>query len=47
MTTLVAQPSRLRDPGERTVALVVAHQRLMLLMLLFMAGVIAARIADG
>ena len=40
MTTLVAQPSRLRDPGERTVALVVAHQRLMLLMLLFMAGVI-------
>ncbi|MEP6784953.1 MAG: penicillin-binding protein 2 [Sphingomonadales bacterium] len=38
MTTLVAQPPRFRDPGDRAVALVVAHQRLMLLMLLFAAG---------
>lgn len=40
MTTLVAQSSRFRDPGDRAVALVIAHQRLMLLMLLFVAGAI-------
>ncbi len=40
MTTLVAQPPRTRDAGERASAVVTAHQRLMLLMLLFMAGAI-------
>ena len=40
MTTLVARPQRLREPGARTLSLAVAQQRLMLLMLLFMAGVI-------
>ncbi len=46
MTTLVAQPARLRNPGERTVALATTHQRLMLLMLLFATGalVVVARI---
>ncbi len=38
MTTLVAQPPRTRDAGERATAVATAHQRLMLLMLLFMAG---------
>ncbi len=38
MTTLVAQPPRTRDAGERASAVSTAHQRLMLLMLLFMAG---------
>jgi cell division protein FtsI (penicillin-binding protein 3) len=38
VTTLVAQPPRTRDAGERASAVVTAHQRLMLLMLLFMAG---------
>ncbi|UVO54477.1 penicillin-binding protein 2 [Sphingomonas sp. SUN039] len=47
MTTLVAQPARIRNPGERTLALATTHQRLMLLMLLFAAGalVVVARIA--
>jgi cell division protein FtsI (penicillin-binding protein 3) len=40
VTTLVAQPPRTRDAGERASAVVTAHQRLMLLMLLFMAGAI-------
>jgi cell division protein FtsI (penicillin-binding protein 3) len=35
VTTLVAQPARIRNPGERTLALATTHQRLMLLMLLF------------
>jgi cell division protein FtsI (penicillin-binding protein 3) len=35
MTTLVAQPARLRNPAERGLALANTHQRLMLLMLLF------------
>ena len=39
MTTLVAQPPRIRDTGQRQASLVVAHQRLMMLMLLFMAVV--------
>ncbi len=39
MTTLVAQPQQLRDPAARTVALIVARQRLMLLMILFGLGV--------
>lgn len=38
MTTLVAQPARLRNPDERTTALATTHQRLMLLMLLFAFG---------
>lgn len=38
MTTLVAQPPRTRDAAERASAVATAHQRLMLLMLLFMAG---------
>ena len=38
MTTLVVQPSRTRDPGEKTASLATAHQRLMLLMILFVAG---------
>lgn len=37
MTTLVAQSSRFRDPAERSTVLVIAHQRLMLMMLLFAA----------
>ncbi len=41
MTTLVAQPPRVRDAGERTAAIGTAHQRLMLLMLLFLAGGLA------
>lgn len=47
MTTLVAQPSRSRNPGDKTVALATTHQRLMLLMLLFAAGaiVVVAKIA--
>ena len=47
MTTLVAQPARTRDPGEKTLALATTHQRLMLLMLLFAAGVlvVVAKIA--
>ncbi len=47
MTTLVAQPARTRDPGEKTLALATTHQRLMLLMLLFTAGalVVVAKIA--
>ena len=40
MTTLIAQPPRIRAQGQRQASLVVAHQRLMLLMLLFMAAVI-------
>lgn len=39
MTTLVAQPLRIRAQGQRQASLVVAHQRLMLVMLLFMAAV--------
>ena len=35
MTTLVAQPQRTRDAGGRTLAVATAHQRLMLLMILF------------
>jgi cell division protein FtsI (penicillin-binding protein 3) len=40
MTTLVAQPARLRNPAERGLALANTHQRLMLLMLLFGAVVL-------
>ncbi len=39
MTALVAQPPRIRAHGQRQVSLVVAHQRLMIIMLLFMAAV--------
>ena len=39
MTTLIAQPLRIRAQGQRQASLVVAHQRLMLIMLLFMAAV--------
>ena len=47
MTTLVAQPARVRNPGEKTLALATTHQRLMLLMLLFgaLALVVVAKIA--
>ena len=47
MTTLVAQPARFRNPGEKTLALATTHQRLMLLMLLFgaLALVVVAKIA--
>ncbi len=38
MTTLVAQPARPRDIAERGAGIVVTHQRLMLIMLLFAAG---------
>ena len=46
MTTLVAQPARVRNPGEKTLALATTHQRLMLLMLLFgaLALVVVAKI---
>jgi len=47
VTTLVAQPARVRNPGEKTLALATTHQRLMLLMLLFgaLALVVLAKIA--
>lgn len=47
MTTLVAQPARVRNPGQKTLALATTHQRLMLLMLLFgaLAVVVIAKIA--
>jgi cell division protein FtsI (penicillin-binding protein 3) len=38
VTTLVAQPPRIREADDKSVALVTAHQRLMLLMLLFVAS---------
>ena len=41
MTTLVAQPQRIREASERGTAVVVAHQRLMLLMILFACGTVA------
>ncbi|MBK6298364.1 MAG: penicillin-binding protein 2 [Sphingomonadales bacterium] len=46
MTTLVARPQRTRHAGARQTSILVAHQRLMLLMLLFIAGtlVIATRL---
>jgi cell division protein FtsI (penicillin-binding protein 3) len=46
MTTLVAQPFPTRTFGQRHVSLVVAHQRLMIIMLLFLAafGVIGLRL---
>ena len=46
MTTLVARPQRTRHAGARQTSIVLAHQRLMLLMLLFMgaAMVIALRL---
>ena len=40
MTTLIAQPPRIRALDQRQESLVVAHQRLMLIMLLFMAAVL-------
>ena len=39
MTTLIAQPPRTRALGQRHASLVVAHQRLMIIMLLFVAAV--------
>ncbi len=39
MTTLIAQPPRIRAQGQRQASLVIAQQRLMLVMLLFMAAV--------
>ncbi len=47
MTTLVSQPPRLRDAGERSLTVETAHHRLMLLMVLFGATtmVLGARIA--
>lgn len=39
MTTLIAQPPRIRAMGQRQASLVVAHQRLMIVMLLFVAAV--------
>lgn len=46
MTTLVARPQRTRHAGARQTSILLAHQRLMLLMLLFMAAasVIAVRL---
>ena len=46
MTTLVAQPARTRDAAERGATIATAHQRLMLLMILFFAGalVLAAKL---
>ncbi len=46
MTTLVARPQRTRHAGLRQQSIVTAHQRLMLLMLLFIAAglVVAARL---
>jgi len=46
VTTLVARPQRTRHAGARQTSILVAHQRLMLLMLLFVAGaiVIATRL---
>ena len=46
MTTLVARPQRTRHAGARQTNILVAHQRLMLLMLLFIVGalVIATRL---
>ncbi len=46
MTTLVAQPPRIRHLGQRQASLVVAHQRLMMIMLLVGAivGVIVLRL---
>lgn len=38
MTTLVARPQRTRHAGHRQQTLATAHQRLMMLMLVFMAG---------
>ena len=39
MTTLIAQPPRIRALDQRQTSLVVAHQRLMIIMLLFMAAI--------
>jgi cell division protein FtsI (penicillin-binding protein 3) len=39
VTTLIAQPPRIRAMGQRQASLVVAHQRLMIVMLLFVAAV--------
>lgn len=46
MTTLVARPERTRHQGAKQLSIALAHQRLMLLMLLFMAAalVIAVRL---
>lgn len=41
MTTLIAQPPRIRALDQRQASLVVAHQRLMLIMLLFIAAIAA------
>ena len=41
MTTLIAQPPRIRALDQRQASLVVAHQRLMLIMLLFVAAIVA------
>lgn len=41
MTTLIAQPPRIRALDQRQASLVVAHQRLMLIMLLFAAAIAA------
>lgn len=41
MTTLIAQPPRIRALDQRQASLVVAHQRLMLIMLLFVAAIAA------
>jgi cell division protein FtsI (penicillin-binding protein 3) len=41
VTTLIAQPPRIRALDQRQASLVVAHQRLMLIMLLFMAAIAA------
>lgn len=40
MTTLVARPERVRLAGQRRQATATAHQRLMILMLLFMAAIV-------
>ena len=37
MTTLVARPERIRLAGQKQAAMAMAQQRLMILMLLFMA----------
>ena len=46
MTTLVARPQRARHAGEKAYSIGVAHQRLMVLMLLFLlvGGVIGTRL---
>ncbi len=47
MTTLIAQPTRVRQAGTRQHGAVVAHQRLMILMLLFIMATVAIAVRIG